>query len=782
LTLASLVRIALLQSVISMLGSKQEDLAWTILHDAISNHALLLNDALFVLLAVQPTKPSAESFDVQIAYISDPNVLTEMAQNIIPDECHHTYAESVLFPLSQLSPDVVQALEGISDKEAKLVRERLQLLQQSAYHVIFSCFLTVSNSQAFAKRALDAAKNVALPDIPGFDLFPYLVYGIGKCVGFDPQCWDVLCQLVDFLASAVGGSAAQPTRTSLKAIQRLRAMNLGSNMTFQKPERTKNQLRVDRMSLLEPLVTRGCDHFMVTFWERRFYLFSCERQGISSENPNEALAELAKARGLLLDLTNLAAELQYDLAELKSKTLALIGATSDTTANALVEDLLSGAHGLSDVIWINELRLLVLSRRLRKSRYAQPFAAFQTHVSNYHRLFYGQHWKEFSKLIRSTLSSKSRSESLEKELVSTLLDPIFDREESSALDSLILRDLLDNIPDILLRHRPQWAVNSVNKMLSSLQSWEMDPSTRLPAVRLIEFVNTISNQAQVSVHKTAKHSGFSPVAALMVHSIYLGTLRFFDLAKVISDSASKADPVLAYPYFVIGQDDGSGGDIEDRRSKSTVPQLLDRYEGWREAHVSRYIPNGTYKSQIPPSVLLILGDVLSHFPRLLLVHPSLFLSYAALTFGSSHLDAQTKIHTVISHIQNVLAPNRQGESGTRWGWAPPISLALSFAEVLFTETANEVAEGALDDCAYVGSRVCKLAAMQLLEWWGGMFYGPAGTNGLVQLAKSMEQGEGREVIMRQYDDLRVLGCSDGSRVVREKAFNLKPGDLLVIQA
>src|SRR6201999_2277154 len=195
---------------------------------------------------------------------------------------------------------------------------------------IFSCFLTSSNAQVWAKRGLDTAKTMALSDVQSFDLFPYLVYGIGKSVAYDPQCWEILCQLVDFLASAIGTSGAKPTKTNLKALQRLEAMNLGSNMSFQRPEVVKNQLKVDRMSLLEPFVRRGCDHFTVTFWERRFYLFrvSCARRPIS---PEDRIAELDEARSLLLGLTDLAVELQYDLTELKAKTMSLIGTSSGST-------------------------------------------------------------------------------------------------------------------------------------------------------------------------------------------------------------------------------------------------------------------------------------------------------------------------------------------------------------------------------------------------------------------------------------------------------------------
>lgn len=771
------MRIALLQSVISFLGSKQENMAWTILQDAVSNPVLVLDDALFTLLAVHPTNPLVEESDVHMAHISIPAVLTDMAQNTIPDQCHDIYTENVLFPLAQLS----LVAPNINEKEAKLVRERLRLLQQSAYHTIFSHFLTLSNAGVFAQRGLDAAKSVALSEVQSVDLFPYFVYGIGKCVALDAQCWEVLCQLIDFLAHAVGSPAREPTRTSLKAIQRLRAMNLSSNMTFQRPELVINRLTVDRMSLLEPLTRHGCDHFAAMFWERRFYLFSCERQRVSSESQKGVLSsELDEARSLLLELTHLSVELQYDLTELKSKTVSLIDTASTPVADMLVEYLLSGSHGLGDVVWIDELRLEVLSRRVRKSLdYAQSLAAFQTNVSNYHKSFYTHRWQVFHSLVQTVLTSDSRQKPTQRELITTLLDPMFDRVESSALDSHILHLLLKTLPYayVILWHRPRWAVESIHATLSSLHPWEVTYSTFRPAI-LVEFVNTISIQGNSTAYIEVGPSDFSPSAALLVEAIYGGALRNFDLERVISSSASKTEPVLLYPYFVTSRDEEGGeggGDMENRRSKATVTQLLDRYQEWKTTHGSQYI-SGTHQPQILPSVLLFLKDVLVRFPQLALIHPSLFLSYAALIFGQSDLDTKTKTDSVLSPVQAALTPKRQGESGPRWGWAPPLALALSFVEVLFTETANEVAEAVLDDCANTGSLTCKLAALQLLEWWASTFYGASASDrDLGKLVKAMEREEGREYIIRQYDGLRVLACHDESRVVRERAFTLREG-------
>jgi hypothetical protein len=775
------VRIAFLQSLISFLGTKQENLCWTVLRDAVSNPIYVLDSALFALLAVHPANPWVIPLsDVQVAYIADPDILTEMAQSPIPHQCHESYAKDVLYSISQLPFVVSVSSLGLSEREARKVRERLSQLQHSAYRAIFSCFLTASNAYAFAQRGLDGAKSVALSDEQGVDLFPYFVYGIGVCVALDPRCWEVLCQLVDFLAELVDNPRREPTKASLKAIQRLNAMQLRSNMVFQSPNSVREQLTVDRMSLLEPITRRGCDHFTVTFWERRFRLFTFERRRVSSESPTEVFpSELAEARSLLLELIHLYGSLQYDLAQFKSKITSLFDTASAPVADILTKDSLSGSHGL-DGVWINELRLQVLSWRVHKTLdYARSLAAFQTQVSTYHNSFYAQHWGKINKLLVSALTADSAQNTTQEGLAAILLDPMFDRVPSSPLDLHILDRLLDKLPDVVIRHRPQWVIERTYTMLSALQPLDVSSSTpRLallaalrPALLLVEYVNTVSTQEDSAAQ--TKLSAFSPLAALLIEAIYAGNMRNFNLARSTRSSAQRPEPVLMYPYFVTSQHDESGGDIESRGSKAIVPQLLDRYEQWKTTHASQYLSD-VHQPQILPSALAIIQEVLASSPKLVLVHPSLFLSFAVVTFGEPYIETSTKIDKVVHHLKSVLKPNRERESGTRWGWAPPLSLTLSFARVLFTETANEVAEAIMDDYADIGSQTCKLAALELLEWWTKTFYGESLSEDLAQLVKSMEKGEGKEGLMREYDELRVLACRDESKVAREKAFVLPP--------
>jgi hypothetical protein len=773
------VRVVVFQSVISLLGSHQENIAWTILQDAVSNPALVLDDALFALLAVHPANPLVVKSDVHTARIVDPEVLTEMAKNQIPDQCHDKYTEHVLFPLAQMW-SVVPPFLDINEKQANMVDERLRRLQQSAYRIIFSQFLNGENAEVFAQRGLDAAKSIAFSDTDGIDLFLYIVYGIGQCVALDGRCWGPLCQLIDFLANAVGSPAKEPTKTSLKAIRRLNAMNLGSNMTFQNPHFVAEKLTVDRMSLLEPLIKYECDHFSVTFWERRFYLFSCQRRRFLLKNPLGVLtSELDDARSLLLELTRLGGELQYELENLKTKTVRLIADVSDPVADMLVDNLLSGNHGLSDVLWINELRLHVLGRRLKKSiKYAQTLATFHTQVSNYQRTFYAQNYKALCKLIESVLTSDPQSEAVQRELTVILLDPIFNRAGSSTLDECVLHLLLKCLPYVVMCHRPQWVLESIHKMLFSLPPWEVNQGTIHPVIRLVELVNTVSIRGNSKPYTVVKPSDFSPLAALLVDAMYSGNFRNFDLPGVVSGMALKQEQVLTYPYFIINEDDGNGGDMESRRSKATVAQLLQRYQKWSKKYSSLYISR-THQPQTLPSVRIILNAILGRFPQLALIHPSLFLSYAALTFGESGLDTKTKIDSVLSTLQSILEPKRQGESGALWGWAPPLSLALSFVHILFTDTANDVAEAVLDGHANTEYLTCKLAAIQLLEWWANTFYGTSKRDqGFWQLVIAMERGEGRVGLLEQYDELRMLACRDESRIVREKAFTLQAGHVL----
>ncbi|KAJ7213796.1 hypothetical protein C8J57DRAFT_1255954 [Mycena rebaudengoi] len=175
---------------------------------------------------------------------------------------------------------------------------------------------------------------------------------------------------------------------------------------------------------------------------------------------------------------------------------------------------------------------------------------------------------------------------------------------------------------------------------------------------------------------------------------------------------------LVVPYF-FGSDDPSGGDIEDRSAKSTVAGVQALYDGWKARHTFSFTQKTVDKTS---------------------------------TYSSS-----TALLVVMDTFLTPLEAVKK-----RAKWVPPAELTLSFAHKMLVELSDEVSDAVMGTFS-VGVTESKHEAVSLLSWWSETFY-----SCYVRDAELVD-AEGRERLLRLYEDLWMLAIGDEDAVVRVTA-------------
>ncbi|KAJ7763344.1 hypothetical protein B0H16DRAFT_1804376 [Mycena metata] len=308
------VRIALLQSILPVLDSPQQDLAWYIIDKAVASVDILQADnTLFVLLAVVAEVPAASVADCLRTYLPRSPVLSDMATVTISKAHCERYVETVLWPLTQIrvNAELAKSIKPDKKKSAELV-ERILLIRSSSYIACFNSFLHPKNAASFAERAANDARELVDVDLQGYkpnnnfgslpeeQLFLYLTECIGRCVAQEQQCWRFLLDIIGLLASRVAYFQRDATAQGHRSVKQLHALRLADNFLFNTTEFLCLKVTHDRMELLKPLAEHGVEGFFATtIYERRFNIFHKHVARVSKNGTGEDI--LPEARALLAE-------------------------------------------------------------------------------------------------------------------------------------------------------------------------------------------------------------------------------------------------------------------------------------------------------------------------------------------------------------------------------------------------------------------------------------------------------------------------------------------------
>ncbi|KAJ7250986.1 hypothetical protein C8J57DRAFT_1520849 [Mycena rebaudengoi] len=227
----------------------------------------------------------------------------------------------------------------------------------------------------------------------------------------------------------------------------------------------------------------------------------------------------------------------------------------------------------------------------------------------------------------------------------------------------------------------------------------------------------------------------------------------------LDQSTHSGDATLSFPYF-FGSDDPSGGDIEDRSAKSTVPGVQALYDGWKARHAFLFTQKtvdqtSTYSSS---TALLVVLDTYKTSPKLILANPALFFSCLCLSLSDADIYSHsTNLFSALRQVLTPLEPDKK-----RAKWVPPAELTLSFAHKMLVELPGEVSD-AIMGAFSVGVTESKREAVNLLSWWSETFF-----NGYARDTELVD-AEGRERLLSVYEELRMLAIGDRDTVVRVTA-------------
>ncbi|KAJ7920548.1 hypothetical protein B0H13DRAFT_1986834 [Mycena leptocephala] len=722
------VRIALLQSILPALDSPQQDLAWYIIDKATASlNTLQADDTLFVLLAVIPEVSTACVDDVLRRYLPRSPVLADMATVTIPKAHCERYVENVLWPLTQirLNTDLAESIKTDKKKSAELA-ERIPLIRSSSYIVCFDSFVGPNNAVSFAERAAKDSRELVdiglesykpgdnFGSLPEEQLFLYLSECIGLCVAQNENCWRFLLETIDFLASRVAHFQRSPMPQGHRSIKQLQALRLADNFLFHGSESLCLKVTHDRMELLKPLATHGVeDFFATTIYQRRFNLFRQHVARVSKNGTGEDI--LPEARALLAENIKLSHGCHHPFEKGIANLVELLGVVPSASVPVIRTEILAGDHGVAEAPWVNSIQLRTLAKTYSCTpSYAQELATFHAHVATHQPAFYQQSYASFESLIQKVLKDSliKNSQLGSHEAFRLLVEPVIQRQRQSNSEEEgdMIVNLFNSYPYNFFTSAPECAQNLIQDALMRAR-----PGKSESLVRARQMVALLIRH----VTWTGQGSASFP-AAFFLEMIYSG--NFLSLA--LDQSTHSGGATLS--------DDPSGGDIEDRSTKSTVTSVQALYDDWKARHASSLTQKaGDKKSTYSSSTaLLVVLDTYKTAPKLILANPA-FL---------------TPLDTHKKHAE----------------WVPPAELTLSFAHKMLVELPDEVSD-AVVGAFNVGVTESKQEAVSLLIWWAETFF-----SGHARYTELVD-AEGRERLLSLYEELRVLAIGDGDAVVRVTA-------------
>ncbi|KAJ7714141.1 hypothetical protein B0H16DRAFT_530372 [Mycena metata] len=754
------VRIALLQSMLPVLDSPQQDLAWYIIDKAVASiDTLQADNTLFVLLAVVAEVPTASVDDVLRTYLPSSPVLSDMAKVTIPKAHCERYVETVLWPLTQirLNADLAESIKTDKKKSGELV-ERIPLIRSSSYIACFDSFLHPENAASFAERAAKDSRELVdvglqsykpnnnFGSLPEEQLFLYLTECIGRCVAQDQQCWHFLFEIIGLLASRVAYFQRDATPQGHRSIKQLHALRLADNFLFNKTEFLCLKVTHDRMELLKPLAEHGVeDFFTTTIYERRFNIFRKHVARVSKNGTSEDI--LPEARALLAKNNKLSHSCHHTFKAGIDNLANLFTVVPSTSIPILRKEILAGDHGVADAPWVNSIQLKTLEMAYTcTSSYAEQLGAFHSHVATQQPAFYQQNHATFKSLIHRALKDSlvKGSQLGFGEVFRLLLNPLIQRhrQNNSEEEGDMIVSLLKPYPYDFFTLAPECAQGLIQNALMRVRPGKSESMARARELLALLFRRVGQDLASFP-------------ASFFLEQIYSG--NFLSLA--LDQSAHLADSTLTFPYF-FGSDDPSGGDIEDRGTKSTVAAVQTLYDDWKARHASSFTQKTGDKTSAYSSstALLVVLDTYKTSPKLILANPGLFFSCLCLSLSDADLHSYST--QLFSSLHSVLTPVNTYQK--RWDWVPPAELTLSFAHKMLVELPDEVSDAVVGPFN-VGVTESKQEAVKLLVWWTETFLS---TNGPYT---ELVDAEGRERLLSRYEELRLLAVGDGDAVVRVTA-------------
>ncbi|KAF7377902.1 hypothetical protein MSAN_00213900 [Mycena sanguinolenta] len=762
------VRIALMQSILPALDSPHQDLAWYIIDKAIASLSTLqVDNTLFVLLAVTPEVSTACVDDVLRTYLPRSPVLADMATVTIPKAHCERYVETVLWPLTQicLNTDLAESIKADKKKAAELA-ERIPLIRSSSYIACFDSFLGPNNALSFAERAAKDSRGIVdtgleshkpgnnFGSLPEEQLFLYLTECIGRCVAQDQTCWRFLLETIDFLASRVADFQRSPTPQGHRSIKQLQALRLADNFLFHNSESLRLKVTHDRMELLKPLAEHGVeDFFATTIYQRRFNLFRAHVARILKNNTGEDT--LPEARALLAEIIKLSHSCHYSFEKGMANLVDLLGVIPSASIRVIRREILAGDHDVAEAPWVNFIQLKTLEKTYSCTpSYANELGTFHAHVATQQPTFYQQSYPSFESLIRKILNDSLAKQSQlgSREAFRILVEPVIQRQlqSNSEEEGDMIGNLFKGYPYHFFTSAPECAQSLIQDALMRARPGKSDSLARAR-----EMVALLIKHVTWTVQDSASFP-----AAFFLETIYSG--NFLSLA--LDKSTHTGDATLSFPYF-FGSDDPSGGDIEDRSTKSTVAAVQALYDGWKVRHGLSFLQKtgdktSTYSSS---TALLVVLDTYETSPKLILANPGLFFSCLCLSLSDADLHSySTKL---FSSLREVLTPVEAHKKRAKW--VPPVELTLSFAHKMLVELPAEVSD-AVVGAFNVGVITGKREAVSLLIWWVETFFFSHANY------KELVEAEGRERLLSLYEELWVLATGDGDAIVRVTALEKLP--------
>ncbi|KAF9960856.1 hypothetical protein BGZ72_005692 [Mortierella alpina] len=810
------VRVVILQAILGLLtGSEAKEeryqsrveWIWRSLGLTANSDVFKKSGVATVLLAVTPTtkgqqdQPTLLTSGMSRAQ-SYNATLNDLAVVRIPEALVGLYVEEVLIPMCA-------APTGDSRDDKDLIDIRNLALQVFIQN---DGWVTTQNARGLAKDWRREASILPVEEDKA-QLWRLYVLGIAQCVGKEVQeamangqeatvAWQELIAIVKDEVNRYLDSTQSRTMR-LKAMDRITAMNLGSNFLFKNFDKAvrAGAFKGDERDLAMPLLDQRIESVTWRMALRRELAVFRPRESMTQEQINQ---EALRILLLIVHYSNRYHSEDHDVRSWVYQELLSKANTNSHLRRFIGHALLDPQEEMIDWIHVDEVALTILQQSKGVFTFKE-IGAFVDRLANQDRPgFYWSNHTRISNVFDSEIGQlyKKHGGKLTRNMVSQAaeaLTPLMARARAAGWtkgpDATIVIDVVSSQTHLMCAAFPK-DIGSIlhHRTAQALESCVPYPMSDQKIANLVSFgVQALRLGRGQDQTYSAAHSqyGISPATTLLMEAILGGNIADLDLTSFVAPHSLPWEAEYGRLYYFAGNSD----DKTNATSRaSTLKEADDLWHQSLERHGAFFKPmKQAIEAMSGEPVSPLLANKYREFavsqlncePKFILMRPFVYLDYIRLALTAP--ESTLSIATVTSQMRYAFVPTKDDSAvGFAYNWAPPLALALDLAEYLL----NEVREEAATEGEREAQLIEKLTASFLSSWTQSVVLTEAGKHlaevedvpalearyqALVE--RLCEQGSGGQSVALQLMDFVPGGIQKAAAVMeREEGDDFEGGD------
>ncbi|KAF9934955.1 hypothetical protein BGZ67_003618 [Mortierella alpina] len=770
------VRVVILQAILGLLigpEAKEEryqsrvEWIWRNLELTANSDVFKKSGVATVLLAVKPTVKTQQDPPTIVTSGMTRNpvynaTLNDLAQVRIPEALVDRYVEEVLIPMCATPTG-----DSRDDKDLIDIRNlALQVLIQN------EGWVTTQNARGFAKDWRCEASKLPVEEDKA-QLWRLYVLGIAQCVGKEVQeamangqeatvAWQELITIVkDEVNRYLDKTQSRTMR--LKAMDRITAMNLGSNFLFKNFDRAVRcgAFKSEERDLAKPLLDERIES--VTWrmaLQRELAAFRPHANMTQDQINQEAMRILL----LIVQYSNRYLSENHDVRSWVYQELLSKANTNSGLRRFIGHALLKPQGDMIDWIHVDDVALTILQQS--KGVFTlKEIGVFVERLANQDRPgFYWNNHARISTVFESEIGQlyKHHDGKLTRKMVSLaseVLTPLMARARAAGWvkgpDAAMIFSIVSRQMPLMCAAFPE----DIGALLHHRTVQEIESCVRHPlSDQMTNLVNFGAQALRLGREGDqtygAAHSlyGISPATTLLLEAILGSSVADLDLSSFIAPHSLPWEAEYGRLYYLPGNSEVKTSCASTLKEADEVwHQSLERHSAFLKP-MKQAIEAASLKPVTPIAANqyreFAIAQLTSH-PKFILMRPFVYLDFIRL--GLTAPETTLTVAVVCSQMVNAFTPTKDESAvGFAYNWAPPLGLALNMAEYLLDDVREEAAiEGARE-----AQVIEKLTASFLFSWTNAVV--------LTETGKHLAEAEDVPVLEARYNALVERLCEHGS--------------------